>query len=48
MRDTPPSSLVDSAASPKEKITEGKRIRACSLVRNTSGVEGCAGAPRWD
>jgi len=29
-------------------ITEGKGVRARSLARSTSGVEGCVGAPEWD
>jgi len=33
--------------SPKVKIIEGKRIGMRSLTRNTLGVEGHAGAPRW-
>jgi len=39
---------MDSATNPKVKTTEGKGVRARSLARNTSGVKGCAGAPRWD
>jgi hypothetical protein len=42
--DAPPSSLMDSTASPKMKTTEGEKVRACSLVCNTLGVKGCAGA----
>jgi hypothetical protein len=43
--DAPPSSLMDSLhLSPKVKTTEGG-VGACSLVRSTSGVEGCVGAP---
>ncbi len=45
--DAPPSSLMDSIASPKVS-TKGKGVGAHSLVRNTSRVEGHAGAPRWD
>jgi hypothetical protein len=45
--DTPPSSLMDSTMSPKLKTTEGERVGACSLARNTSGVEGRVGAPGW-
>jgi len=30
------------------KITEEQRVRARSLVYNTLGAEGHAGAPRWD
>jgi hypothetical protein len=42
--DAPLDSLMDSIANPKVKTTEGKRIRACSLARNTLGVEGHARA----
>jgi hypothetical protein len=45
--DTPPSSLMDSTMSPKVKTTKGERVGTHSLARNTSGVEGCAGAPGW-
>ncbi len=48
MIDTPPSSLMDSTANPKVKTVKGKRIGACSLVHNTSGVKGRAKVPRWD
>jgi hypothetical protein len=46
--DAPPSSLMDSTASPKVKTTEGKRVGARSLARNTSQVEGHVGTPKWD
>jgi len=39
---------MDSNVSPKVKTMEGKGIGACSLARNTLGVEGCAGALGWD
>jgi hypothetical protein len=45
--DAPPSSLMDSIASPKMKIVEGEGIGVRSLVRNPSGVEGPVGAPGW-
>jgi hypothetical protein len=45
--DTPPSSLMDSTTSLKVKTTKGG-VRARSLVRNISGLEGCAGASGWD
>ncbi len=45
--DTPPSSLTDSIRNPKVKIVEEKIIRARSLVRNTSRVEGRVGALGW-
>jgi hypothetical protein len=44
--DAPPSSLMDSTASPKLKTVEGEGVGARSLIRNTSGVERCAGASR--
>jgi len=44
--DTPPSSL-DSIANPKVKITERKGVRACSLVRSTSGATRRAGILGW-
>jgi hypothetical protein len=44
--DTPPSSLIDSTTNPKVKTTKGKGVRARSLARCTSRVEGCARAPR--
>jgi len=34
---------MDSIASPKGKTMEGEGVGACSLVRNISGVKGCAG-----
>jgi len=40
--------LMDSTTSPKVKTMEGKGVGARSLARNTSGVEGCAGASGWD
>ncbi len=46
--DAPPSSLMDSTASPKVKTTEGKGIRICFLICNTLRVEGCTGVSRWD
>jgi hypothetical protein len=44
--DAPPSSLMDSTSSPKMKTTKGEGVGAHSLAHNTSGVGGCAGAPR--
>jgi len=38
--EAPPSSLVESISNLKLKTIEGEGIRARSLVRNTSGVEG--------
>jgi hypothetical protein len=46
--DTPPSSLMDSTVSPNVKTTEGKGVRARSLVHNISGVKRRAGISRWD
>jgi hypothetical protein len=46
--DAPPSSLMDSTANPRVEIMEGERVGAHSLACNTWGVEGRAGAPRWD
>jgi len=39
---------MDSTMSLKVKITEGEGVGACSLVRNTSGVERCVGILGWD
>jgi len=44
--DAPPSSLMDSIASPKVKTMEGKKVGACFLARSTSRLEMCAGVPR--
>ncbi len=46
--DAPPSSLMDSTASPKVKTVEGKGVGVRSLARNILGVEGHAEASRWD
>jgi hypothetical protein len=46
--DAPPSSLMDSIVNPKVKTSEEEGVGAHSLTRSTSGVEGCAGASRWD
>jgi hypothetical protein len=45
--DAPLSSLMDSIASPKMRTSEGEGIGVRSLVRNTSRVEGRAGASGW-
>jgi hypothetical protein len=45
--DAPPSSLMDSIASPKVKTTEGERIGARFLVRSISRVERHVGALGW-
>jgi len=37
---------MDSTMSPKVKTIEKERVGVCSLVHNTSRVEGCATAPR--
>jgi len=44
--DAPPSSLMESIASPKVKIMKGEGVGAHSLAHNTSRVEGRVGAPR--
>jgi len=44
--DAPPSSLMESTASPKMNTMEGEGIGAHSLACNTSGVEVCVGALR--
>ncbi len=46
--DAPPSFLMDWTASPKVKTTKGKGVGACSLARNTLGVERCARVMGWD
>jgi len=46
--DAPPSSLMDSIASPNVKTMEGEGAGARSLAHNTSGVEGHVGASGWD
>jgi hypothetical protein len=43
----PLDSMMDSTANPKVKITEGEGVGACSLARNTLGVEGHAGILKW-
>jgi hypothetical protein len=45
--DTPPSSLMESIASPKMKTTKGEGVGACSLVHSISRVEECAGTLGW-
>jgi hypothetical protein len=45
INDAPPSSLMDSIASPKVKTMEEEIVGAHSLAHNTLGVEGHAGAP---
>jgi hypothetical protein len=46
--DAPPSSLMDSTASPKVKTAKGKGVEALSLVRNTLEVERRVGTLGWD
>jgi len=46
--DAPPSSLMDSAVSPKKKTMEGEGVGVHSLACNTSGVERHAIALGWD
>jgi len=38
---------MDSIMSPKVKTTEGKRVGAHSMARNTLGVKGHVGALGW-
>jgi len=45
--DAPPSSLMDSTASPKVKTMKGE-VGVCFVAHNTSRVEGRARAPGWD
>ncbi len=45
--DAPPSSLIDSTASPTVKIMKGEGVEAHSLAHNTLGVEGHVGVPGW-
>jgi hypothetical protein len=46
--DAPPSSLMDSIASPKVKATEEEQIGARFLIRSISRVERHVGALGWD
>jgi len=39
---------MDSTTNPKVKAMEGERVGACSVARNTSGVEGRVRASGWD
>jgi hypothetical protein len=47
VNDAPLSSLMDSPVNPKVKTTEREGVRARSLVRNNSRVNGHAGALGW-
>jgi len=47
LSDTPPSSLMDSIASPKVKTMEGKGVWGMFFGSHTSRVEGRARALRW-
>jgi hypothetical protein len=38
---------MDSTVGPKVTTTKGKRVEVCSLLRSTSGVEGCAKTSEW-
>jgi hypothetical protein len=40
--------LMNSTTIPKVKTTEGERVGAHSVARNTSGVEGRVGVLGWD
>jgi hypothetical protein len=46
--EAPPSSLMDSTASPKVKTTKGEGVGVHSLACSTLGVEGRAKASGWD
>jgi hypothetical protein len=46
--DAPPSSMMDSTASPKVKIAEGEGIGVHSFARNTLKEERHVGASGWD
>jgi len=48
MCDAPPSSLMDSTASPKVKTSEIEGVGVHSLACSTLGVEGHAVALGWD
>jgi hypothetical protein len=39
---------MDSIMNAKVKTMEGQGVKAGSLARNISRVEGCVGIPRWD
>jgi len=39
---------MDSTVSPKVKTTEGEKVGACTMARNTSEEEGRVGALGWD
>ncbi len=44
--DAPPSSLMDSVTSPKEKTAKGEGVGVRSLVFNISGVKGRVGVSK--
>jgi hypothetical protein len=46
--DAPPSSLMDSTASPKVKKMEGEGVGVRSLAHSTMGVEGHVRTLKWD
>jgi len=46
--DAPPNSLIDSIGSPRVKTTKGEGVGVCSLVHNTSRVNGHVGVPNGD
>jgi hypothetical protein len=48
LHDALQGSLMDLNVSLKWKTTEKQGVGACSLARNTLGVEECARAPGWD
>jgi len=39
---------MDSTTNPKVKIVEGEGVGVCSLLHNTSWVEGRVGVLGWD
>jgi len=39
---------MDSTVNQKVKTLEGEGVGARSMACSTLGVEGCAGAPKWD
>ncbi len=47
LSNAPPSSLMDSTASPKVTMVEGKGVGVCSLAHNITWVEGRVGALGW-
>jgi hypothetical protein len=46
--DAPPNSSRDPKVGPRAKQQKKKKVWACSLTHNTSGVGRCVGVLRWD